>query len=447
MQQKQQPWQILAAAFLALVVLAPSAGPAFQSNSSTGNDPRVSFRDRRCDSRYADYRGRVESDLRVGSAVETAQTGQPAREEAAPRVLKSLASSVNIDTMISDLSAISDQIATRYYSTTGMQKATEYAYQRLSATGLDRVYYDSFRSGGSTIRNVVGVKKGAVYPDRIYMLCGHLDSISNQPLTSAPGAEDNGTGSVAVIEAARLLAPLKTDSTIYFALFTGEEVGYLGSYHLADTAWREGWDLRGVLNMDMIGYDVGGTPALLIEGFPRNNGSVALLNRVEEMARTHEKITMYRYNGEGWGSDHEAFDEYGFPAMLAIDYDWDVYPCYHRTCDEIENVQPLQLQRMTAVVTMAGADLAGLRCKLGSVQGVADKSGSSNDAGIHVEVAGTRFADATSGRSGAFVMRNLLPGSYVLRASAHGYKTTSVAVTVADGASTRVRIQLKKSAS
>jgi hypothetical protein len=359
-----------------------------------------------------------------------------------PSQLQSLAAAVSADRMMAHLKILAPDAGTRYYSSAGMQTATQYAYDRFLEYRLDNVYYDTFTYKGLTIRNVVGVKLGSILPSRIYMICGHLDSTSPGRPTWAPGAEDNASGSAGVLEAARLLAGIRTDATVYFVCFTAEEQGLIGSYHLASIASQQGWDLRGVLDMDMIGYDVAGKPDLWIEGFHANSGSVALMDLLEASAKSYTDLGVYRYEGEGEGSDHEPFNSYGFPAILAIDYNWDNYPCLHQTCDVVANIIPSQLRRMVAAVLVTAAQAAGLTVNLGSIRGLADKSDSSDDSGVIIELLGTGYSPAISASSGEFAITDLLPSTYTLRASAPGYSSIAANVSVTEGQTLDVRIVL-----
>jgi hypothetical protein len=357
--------------------------------------------------------------------------------------LQSLADAVNVDRMMGHLDALSTQLQTRSYNTTQMQTATQYVYDRFVEYGLTDVHFDTFTYNGYTIRNVVGVKTGATYPTRLYMVCGHLDSTSPQSDTLAPGAEDNCSGSVGVLEAARLLGHARTDATIYFVCFTAEEQGLIGSEHLATIADQQNWDLRGVLNMDMIGYDRAGAPDLWVEGFYGNSGSVALMDALETVANTYTDMSVYRYPQDGWGSDHESFNGHGFPAILAIDYDWDNYSCYHQTCDVVANIVPTQLRRMCVAVTVTGAQLAGLQATLGSIQGIANKTDAADDSGVTIKLLGTGYPAVVSGAGGAFLLPDLMAGDYTLQASATGYVTSTVPVTVTEGHVTNVNVNLE----
>ena len=91
----------------------------------------------------------------------------------------------------------------------------------------------------------------------------------------APGANDDASGTSAMLELARVMAKHPTASTIVFAAVAGEEQGLYGSDHLAQVAKDEGWNIQGDLNMDIIGSPNGGngvsephTIRLFSEGVP-----------------------------------------------------------------------------------------------------------------------------------------------------------------------------------
>lgn len=105
--------------------------------------------------------------------------------------------------------------------------------------------------------NVIATLKG-VNPDdkRIVIISGHLDSRNKDVMDSegaAPGANDDGSGVAAVIEAARVMAKMEYSATILFIAFTGEEQGLKGATYLAEKAKAEGWKIEAVLNNDIVG--------------------------------------------------------------------------------------------------------------------------------------------------------------------------------------------------
>lgn len=97
--------------------------------------------------------------------------------------------------------------------------------------------------------NVIARIPGVVHPDVVYVVSSHFDSVER-----GPGADDNTSGTAALLEAARVLAERPQGATIEFAFFTAEEAGLLGSREFARRAIEEGKDVVGALNNDMIGY-------------------------------------------------------------------------------------------------------------------------------------------------------------------------------------------------
>lgn len=105
--------------------------------------------------------------------------------------------------------------------------------------------------------NVMATLKGTDPNDhRIFIISGHLDSRRSDVMDKtgdAPGADDDGSGTAAVIECARIMSQHSFPTTIIFVAVSGEEQGLYGSAFMADKAKKENWDIRAVLNNDIIG--------------------------------------------------------------------------------------------------------------------------------------------------------------------------------------------------
>ncbi|WP_057938188.1 M28 family metallopeptidase [Algoriphagus resistens] len=105
--------------------------------------------------------------------------------------------------------------------------------------------------------NVMATLKGTdPADDRIFIISAHMDSRNKDVMDaegSAPGANDDGSGTAAVIELARIMASHEFSATILFVAFTGEEQGLKGATYLADKAKTEGWNIAAVLNNDIVG--------------------------------------------------------------------------------------------------------------------------------------------------------------------------------------------------
>jgi peptidase M28-like protein len=152
---------------------------------------------------------------------------------------------------------IATRFTTTMFSGAANAKGFEFVKQQAQAWGFSGARYeeDPFTVGPSG-KNLVLTIPGQTTDEVI--LSAHLDSIwqGGSSSTSAPGANDNGTGSATVLEAARLLRQYRFQRSIRLILFTGEEQGLFGS--AAYTADHPLGPVAGVVNLDMFGWDGNG---------------------------------------------------------------------------------------------------------------------------------------------------------------------------------------------
>src|SRR3954471_14661265 len=104
----------------------------------------------------------------------------------------------------------------------------------------------------TTLTNVVATLNGTdpASADRVYVVGAHYDSRRTDVLDGtgdAPGANDDGSGTSAVLELARVMTEHPSEATIVFVAYAGEEQGLYGSDHLAQVAKDAGWNVQGVL--------------------------------------------------------------------------------------------------------------------------------------------------------------------------------------------------------
>ncbi|MFU7528658.1 M20/M25/M40 family metallo-hydrolase [Qipengyuania sp. ASV99] len=110
------------------------------------------------------------------------------------------------------------------------------------------------------VRNAVAIQRGSERPNEVVIVQAHIDSRVTDPLdftSDAPGANDDGSGSALVIEAARALSGEQYPTTIIFALLSGEEQGLFGGRILANWAEAQGFTVKAVLNNDIVGNSCG----------------------------------------------------------------------------------------------------------------------------------------------------------------------------------------------
>jgi hypothetical protein len=110
------------------------------------------------------------------------------------------------------------------------------------------------------VKNVFAIQRGTVHPNRVVIISGHIDSRVSDVMDAtkdAPGANDDGSGTAAVIEAARVLSRRNFPNTIVYAVLSGEEQGLYGGKIMADHAKAQGWEVIANLNNDIIGNSCG----------------------------------------------------------------------------------------------------------------------------------------------------------------------------------------------
>ena len=198
------------------------------------------------------------------------------------------------------------------------------------------------------LTNIVATLKGTqpASVDRLYIVSGHYDSMCGSPTDAkcdAPGANDDASGTAAVLEMARVMAKHSFDATIVFMAVAGEEQGLLGATYFAEQAKQKNWSIEGMFTNDIIGNTLGGngvrdrgTVRVFSEGVPSNETQAEATTRrsvggendspSRQLARfIHEvgpkyvvgmKVMMvYRRDRYGRGGDHIPFLERGYPAV------------------------------------------------------------------------------------------------------------------------------------
>jgi hypothetical protein len=251
---------------------------------------------------------------------------------------------------------------TRYYNTLGNSAATGFLTTTLDAFGLT-VRQDSFQYGG-THYNVEASLPGLVTPERIFIVGAHFDTISGSAATDAPGADDNASGTAAMLEIASVLSQYRFASTIRFVGFNAEEQGLIGSYAYAAATAARNENIVGMLNLDMIAYTAGNFPVdLEVIGDPW------LVNAFITSATTYTPglLTQATY-GNFYESDHYFFhsSEYAGSSSLFASEDTaeEVWggsnPYYHMTTDTASRLDFNFAFQVTQATTAALADLAGI---------------------------------------------------------------------------------------
>jgi len=217
----------------------------------------------------------------------------------------------------------------------------------------------SFMVGGTVAYNVIATLTGATRPDDWYIVGGHYDSISEAPMTAAPGAEDNASGCAGVLELARVLTANPPEGTVLFICYAGEEQGLVGSEdHVADLlASGNASKVQAMLDLDMIAFTEDGDLDCLLESEAFAQFLIDLLaDAAAEYTTLRIETSLW-----AWGSDHVPYLEQGIPALLAIENDWSDYPYYHTTDDLPYHLSVTMGEEVLKMSVAALAELAGAR--------------------------------------------------------------------------------------
>ena len=198
------------------------------------------------------------------------------------------------------------------------------------------------------LTNIVATLRGTQLESerRKYVVSGHYDSMCNSPTDAkcdAPGANDDASGTAAVLETARVMAQYKFDATIVFMTVPGEEQGLLGATHYAEEAKKNNQNIEAMLTNDIIGSSVGGnsvhdthTVRVFSEGVPSNETTQEATTRrsvggendspSRQLARFIKEVgernvpgmkvqMIYRRDRYGRSGDHQPFLERGYAAV------------------------------------------------------------------------------------------------------------------------------------
>ena len=227
--------------------------------------------------------------------------------------------------------------------------AGDYLVERLSALDNVVVTEQPFNANG---RNIIATQIGKTNPNNIYIVCAHYDTVDDYC------ADDNASGTAAVLEIAWILSTQCLDNTIVYALWDEEEIGLRGSQFYANQAAGSGDNILGVLNMDMIGYDGDAV------GQPGDNefdidyrniaGSVAMKNDILAVLNTYTfDLNVIEVNPGTTASDHASFWAAGYTALL-VGESWetnDQTPFYHSAQDRFATLDLPYLNEMVKLVT------------------------------------------------------------------------------------------------
>ncbi len=200
------------------------------------------------------------------------------------------------------------------------------------------------------INNVVAIQRGKTHPNRFIIMSGDIDSRISDPTNytdDSPGANDNASGMAGTIEAARVLSQYTFENSIIYVGLTGEEQGLFGGKGLAEYAQKQGWEIIGILNNDMIG-NIKGVDGVIdnrsfrifSEPVPANESEEArkarrfyggevdgisrqlaryVYKNVKQYMPEMNPLMIYRLDRFGRGGHHRPFNDLGYAGVRIME--------------------------------------------------------------------------------------------------------------------------------
>lgn len=249
-------------------------------------------------------------------------------------LINSIIQEINPDSIRMFIQSLQD-FGTRYAFASNRDTVSSWIYHQFKKMGYEDVRFDTFYYSGTTQRNVVATLYGSVNPSQVYVIGGHHDSYSSvNPMYTAPGADDNASGTATALEIARVLKRKNfiPEVTIQFITFAAEELGLIGSNSYASKAQQNGMNIKLMMNHDMIGYL---NTAQLDRDFLINQytGSEYFANVMFNIAKKYTTLNPVRGSTNSASSDSYSFWRYGFPSVYLAERDFS--PVYHSPNDLI----------------------------------------------------------------------------------------------------------------
>lgn len=292
----------------------------------------------------------------------------PSEPELKSPDLDMVMNSVNSDTLIKFVNQLSGElpvivdnqtvvISSRHKDYPGNNLAADFITKKLNDYGT-KVFNQEFTVDTPTGRNVYGLQAGFEFPEQIYIICAHYDSMPDSSIS--PGADDNASGTAVVLEAARVLSAFRSKYSIIYALWDEEEQGLRGSFYYAGSAKTNELDIRGVINIDMIAWDSNDDGRFWINVRDTANSAemadcMLIINDQGNLGLAPQVLN------PGSGSDNIAFWYFGYSAIGIEEMygeDWNDY--YHTTEDRMDKFNLIYFYKCSQLIITTLASLTGI---------------------------------------------------------------------------------------
>jgi Zn-dependent M28 family amino/carboxypeptidase len=255
-----------------------------------------------------------------------------------------IVSNVSQTNITNDLTSF-ENFGVKEVGTQNLTNAQNWITSRYTDLGYTNIVLQPFTYSSGTSNNIIITKTGTTYPNTYLIIDGHYDTING------PGTNDNGSGTVLIMELARLLADVPTEYSIKFIHFSGEEEGLIGSnYYVDNTVIPQNLDIKLVFNLD----EVGGVNGMVNNSIvcERDQNSTPTTNNAASSIATNQLATCIELysnlNTEisyAYASDYMPFEDNN--EIITGLYESNETPYAHGPNDVLANMDPTYLYEVT----------------------------------------------------------------------------------------------------
>lgn len=347
---------------------------------------------------------------------------------------------VSASNILADLTTF-EGFGVKELGTTQLTNAQNWIVDRYEDLGYTDIVQQPFSYSGNTAYNIIITKTGSLYPNTYVIIDAHYDTINGT------GTNDNGSGTVLLLEMARLFADVETEYSIKFIHFSGEELGLIGSnYYVDNTVNPENLDIKLVFNIDEVGGVSGASNTTIVceedrSNPPANNSASSaatqtLATCIELYSNLNTEIS-YAY-----ASDYIPFENNG--EIITGLYEKNETPYAHTANDLLVNMDPTYLYQVTKGSLGAALEFSVATNRLNIESSILKTAVSlypnPSNGNIHIEFAGMLETNASitiynmlgkdvftsnlNKPDNSIDLRNLTPGVYLAIIENGNRKTT-----------------------
>src|SRR5690554_262355 len=251
---------------------------------------------------------------------------------------------VSASNILNDLTTF-ENFGIKEVGTSALTNAENWITTRYTELSYSNIELQTFSYGAGTSNNIIITKTGTDYPNTYLIIDGHYDT------KNGPGTNDNGSGTVLIMELARLLANVPTKYSIKFIHFSGEEDGLIGSnYYVNNTVIPQNLDIKLVLNIDEVGGVNGMNNNSIVcerdqNNYPSTNNAASYTATNQLAASIELYSNLSTEISYAYASDYVPFQSNG--EIITGLYEANETPYAHGPNDVLSNMDPNYLFEVT----------------------------------------------------------------------------------------------------